>query len=107
MVKKKDKPEVKSSKKEDDNPVLLLIGYIFGLIALILYIIKKDTLKEFSKYHLVQAIALWLISFVMVLTFILIPVAFIVWLYSIYLGYQVYTGKDPRPLKNYISNFAK
>lgn len=100
MVKKK------TEAKGKDDLLLLFIGYIFWLVALILYAVKKDELGGFSKYHYIQAVALGLIGFVIgFLTFGL--GSLLVWLYSLYLGYQVYTGKDPRPLEKYISKYAE
>jgi len=102
MAKKKEVEK----KEEKDDRLLLFIGYICWLIALILYLVKKDELSKFSKYHYIQAISIGLIGFVVsILTFGLGGI--LVWLYSVYIGYQVYSGKDPRPLEKYISKYAE
>ncbi|MEM4335403.1 MAG: hypothetical protein QXY61_00175 [Candidatus Anstonellales archaeon] len=96
----------KAEAKGKDDLVLLFIGYIFWLVALILYAVKKDELSSFSKYHYIQAVALGLIGFVVsIVTFGL--GGMLVWLYMVYTGYQVYSGKDPRPLEKYISKYAE
>ncbi|MGC8979025.1 hypothetical protein [Caldisericum sp.] len=100
MVKKK------TEAKEKEDLVLLFIGYIFWLVALILYVVKKDELSGFSKYHYIQAVAIGLIGFVFSIVTFGIG-GLLVWLYSVYIGYQVYSGKDPRPLEKYISKYAE
>ncbi len=96
----------KTAEKGKDDLVLLFIGYIFWLVALILYAVKKDELSGFSKYHYIQAVAIGLIGFVVSIVTFGIG-GLLVWLYSIYNGYQVYSGKDPRPLEKYISKYAE
>jgi len=102
MAKEKTAPKEKGK----DDLVLLFVGYIFWIVALIVYLLKKDELSKFSKYHYVQAIFMWLIAIVVAIFTLGFGTIF-VWLYSIYLGYQVYTGKDPRPLEKYISKYAE
>lgn len=88
-----------------DDPVLILIGYIFPIVGLLLYFLKKDV-SNFSRYHFLQAGVLFLLSVVFSVTIILSFVSFFIWLFSIYLGIQVYQGKDPRPLEKYISQYV-
>lgn len=100
------KQKTKAKEKEKDDLLLLFIGYIFWPVALILYAAKKEELSEFSKYHYIQAVVVGVIAFVVGMVTFGIG-GLLIWLYSIYLGYEVYSEKDPRPLEKYISKYAE
>ena len=67
-----------------------LLGYIFGLIALIALLMEDKKNRPFIKYHAVQALMLTAITVVLSITACLwiLP-----WAYGVYVGILAYQGQ--------------
>ncbi len=92
------------AEKKDDR-LLILVGYVIWIVALILYLVKKNENSKMANFHYLQSLVLGVIGFILsMFTFGL--GGLIVWLYGIYLGWKVYQGEDPRPLGKYIEQYA-
>lgn len=74
----------------DDDKLWALLGYIFGLIALIALLMEDKKNRPFVKYHAVHALA---IALLVVITSWTICGWAIPWLYGLYLGFQAYKGE--------------
>ncbi len=86
--------------KKDDK-LIAILSYVIWLVGLIVFLVEKD--DKFKRYHALQATVLGIIGLLLSITFI---GPLLVWLYSLYLGYKVYKGEDPRPLAKYIEKYV-
>jgi uncharacterized membrane protein len=85
-----------------DNSVLFIFAYFLSwLSGLIVYFTEGQKDKR-MKFHAVQAILLGIAATVVAIILGWIPLIgqiiylllFLVWLYSLYVGYRAYTGTD-------------
>jgi uncharacterized membrane protein len=72
-----------------DDKLWALLGYIFGIIAVLALLLEDKKNRPFLKYHAINAILLWAVIFV---TSWLCGLGIIVWIYAIYLGIKAYGG---------------
>lgn len=74
----------------DDDKLWALLGYIFGLIALVALLMEDKKNRPFIKYHAVHALIIALLVAVTGLTVCgwIIPLV-----YGFYLGFQAYKGE--------------
>jgi uncharacterized protein len=72
-----------------DDKLWALLGYIFGIIAVLALLLEDKKNRPFLKYHAINAILLWAVIF---LTSWLCGLGIIVWIYAIYLGVKAYGG---------------
>ena len=72
-----------------DDKLWALLGYIFGIIAVLALLLEDKKNRPFLKYHAINALLLWAVIF---LTSWLCGLGIIVWIYSIYLGIKAYGG---------------
>jgi len=76
-------------KKVDDKGLLYILIYFFSwLSGIIFYVIEKDNKKV--RFHAVQAILLGIVMVVLSFTLVL---PFLLWLYSLYIGYKESQGE--------------
>jgi uncharacterized protein len=73
-----------------DDKLWALLGYIFGIIALIALLMEDKKSRPFIKYHAVHAL---MIAAVVVITSVTACLWVIPWIYGIYVGIQAYNGK--------------
>ena len=73
-----------------DDKLWALLGYIFGLVAIIALLIEDKKNRPFIKYHAVQAL---MVSVVTVLLSWTVCGWFIPWAYGVYIGIMAYQGK--------------
>ncbi|MFP3950497.1 MAG: DUF4870 domain-containing protein [Candidatus Micrarchaeia archaeon] len=71
---KPQKPAVETSGGNESN-LLAAVGYIIGIIAIIMYLVKKE--DKFLRFHSMQSILLWVGAFV---------VAIVLWIISAVVG---------------------
>jgi uncharacterized membrane protein len=74
----------------DDDKLWSLLGYIFGLIALIAVLMEDKKNRPFIKYNAVHALMLAVLVVLLSWTGCLwiLP-----WVYGIYLGFKAYQGE--------------
>ncbi len=74
----------------DDDKLWALLGYIFGLIALIALLMEDKKKRPFIKYNAVHALMLAVLVVLLSWTGCLwiLP-----WVYGIYLGFKAYNGE--------------
>jgi uncharacterized membrane protein len=72
-----------------DDKLWALLGYIFGIIAVLALLLEDKKNRPFLKYHAINALLLWAVIFV---TSWLCGLGIIVWIYAIYLGIKAYGG---------------
>ncbi len=72
-----------------DDKLWALLGYIFGIIAVLALLLEDKKNRPFLKYHAMNALLLWAVIF---LTSWLCGLGFFVWIYAIYLGIKAYGG---------------
>ena len=67
----------KSDNMAEDNKLMLVIAYLLGLFAIIIYLIKKD--DSFVKFHALQSMMLNVVIFVffMAISIVMIPLTMI------------------------------
>jgi uncharacterized protein len=83
--------EVKDSEEiTDDDRLWALLGYIFGLIALIVLLMEDKKNRPFLRYHAINAL---LVAAVVVLTSWTACLWVIPWAYGVYVGIQAYKGE--------------
>ncbi len=87
--------------KAESDKLIPVLSYVIWLVGLIVFLVEKE--DKFKRYHALQATVLGIIGFILGITLI---GPLLVWLYSLYLAYQVYTGADPRPLAKYIEKYV-
>lgn len=73
-----------------DDKLWALLGYIFGLIALIALLMEDKKSRPFIKYHAVHALMITVLVIVLSWTVCLWALP---WVYGLYLGFQAYQGK--------------
>jgi uncharacterized membrane protein len=86
--------------KETGN-LIFIFTYILGWISGILVYITEGQRNDRMKFHSLQAIFLGLIATVVDMIFFFIPylgplLAFLIWLYGMYIAYRAYNGVDVR-----------
>ncbi|MBD3397780.1 DUF4870 domain-containing protein [Candidatus Micrarchaeota archaeon] len=69
------KPAAPPTGGGNESNLLAAAGYIVGLIAIIMYLVKKE--DKFLRFHAMQSILLWVGAFV---------VAFVLWILSAVIG---------------------
>ena len=72
-----------------DDKLWALLGYIFGIVALLALLLEDKKERPFVKYHAINALVLWVI--IVITSWFC--VGFIFWFYSIYLGIRAYGGE--------------
>ena len=83
-IKFEDTDEVTS-----DDKLWALLGYIFGIIAVLALLLEDKKNRPFLKFHAMNALMLWVVIF---LTSWICGLGLIVWIYGIYLGIKAYGG---------------
>ena len=73
-----------------DDKIWALLGYIFGIVALLALILEEKKDRPFVRYHAVQALMLWVITVVLSVTACLWVLP---WAYGIYVGILAYQGQ--------------
>lgn len=73
-----------------DDKLWALLGYIFGIVALIALVMEDKKDRPFIKYHAVQALILFVAA---VLANALICGGVLIWAYGIYVGIKAYQGE--------------
>ncbi len=109
---KPQKPAVETSGGNESN-LLAAAGYIIGIIAIIMYLVKKE--DKFLRFHSMQSILLWVGTFVIAIVLWIISavismipaigvigcvfglLATVIWLIALvaalYCAYQAFNGK--------------
>ena len=72
-----------------DDKLWALLGYIFGIVAILALLLEDKKNRPFVKYHAMNALLLWVVIF---LTSWICGLGLIVWIYAIYLGVKAYGG---------------
>lgn len=67
-----------------------LLGYIFGIVALIALLLEDKKDRPFIRYHAIQALMLWVITFILTWTMCLWVLP---WAYGVYIGILAYQGQ--------------
>ena len=73
-----------------DDKLWSLLGYIFGIVALIALLIEDKRERPFIKYHAIQALMLWVVTVLLSWTMCLWVLP---WAYGIYIGILAYQGQ--------------
>lgn len=76
-----------SGDQDSTTRILAALGYIFGIVAIIVLLIEPYKNQRFSKFHAIQAIGLWVAGFALNLTSI---VPLIGWITAIVGGLTVF-----------------
>ena len=63
----------------ESSKILAALGYLFGVIAIVVLFIDPYKDEKFVKFHAVQAIALWIAGIVASLLFIVPVLGWIAW----------------------------
>lgn len=108
----KQMAETTSPSSEKDSNLMAAVGYIIGIVAIILYFIKKD--DKFVKFHALQSIMYMVVLFVIVtglnivallfslggggvvgiiISLLTLPLGGLYFLYALYLAYMAFQGK--------------
>ena len=72
-----------------DDKLWALLGYIFGIVAILALLLEDKKNRPFVKYPAMNALLLWVVIF---LTSWICGLGLIVWIYAIYLGVKAYGG---------------
>lgn len=73
-----------------DDKLWALLGYIFGIVALLALLLEDKKDRPFIRYHAFQALMLWAITVVLSIT---VCLWILPWAYGIYVGIQAYQGQ--------------
>ena len=80
-----------------DDKLWAALGYIFGLIALIMLLMEDKKARPFIKFHAVQSLALNVILAVIAIVLSITVVGAlclpVFWLVFLYWGYKAYQGE--------------
>ncbi len=93
------KPKKNVSGDKTDNLTFLITYLLEWLTGLIVYFTVGQNDKR-ARFHAIQAIVLGIVSIILsfILDFVFLPlsgiVAFLIWLYGMYIGYEAYKGVD-------------
>jgi uncharacterized membrane protein len=107
------KPPEQERKEGQDDRTMMLVAYILTwLTGLIVYFTAGKEDAE-VRFHAVQAIiigvamlALWLLGVVTLIGWVVTgPVAILLWLYGLYVGYKAYSTGE-RVMVPYIGEYA-
>ncbi len=95
-----------AKKEEKDNKLLYLLAYVFTWLGgLIVYLVAGKEDPE-AKFHGLQAIFLGIAISVLAMLIITSPIALLLWIYGVYVGYVAYS-KGERMMIPVIGEFAK
>jgi len=97
----------------EKQPVMYLVAYIFGWITGLIVLLTAGKTDAEAKFHAYQsifvsvaAVLLEIVGFITIVGWLItIPVALLLWLYSIYVGYKAYSTGE-RVLIPYIGEYA-
>ena len=86
----KDEQFTGEDEVSSDDKLWALLGYIFGIVALIALLMEDKKNRPFIKFHAVQALMLWVITLILSFTgcLWLLP-----WVYGLYIGIMAYQGQ--------------
>jgi uncharacterized membrane protein len=73
-----------------DDKIWALLGYIFGIVAILALLLEEKKDRPFVRYHAIQALMLWAITVLLSFT---ICLWIIPWAYGIFVGIQAYQGR--------------
>jgi uncharacterized membrane protein len=73
-----------------DDKIWSLLGYIFGIVALIALLIEDKRDRPFIKFHAIQALMLWVVTVLLSWTMCLWVLP---WGFGIYIGILAYQGQ--------------
>ena len=73
-----------------DDKLWALLGYIFGLVALLALLLEDKKDRPFIRYHAIQAL---MITAVVILTSWTACLWVIPWVYGLYVGVKAYQGE--------------
>jgi ABC-type methionine transport system permease subunit len=101
-------PETETPSK--DEPLMVLIGYVTSFIVpvpLFLYLFRGEHGTRTERFHYLQATIMGVIMAILPFTVVLIVLWPIVYIYGLYIGYMLFSGKkDERPLEPYIGKYV-
>ncbi len=81
-----------NSTSGSDNKILMLLTYIFSpLIPVVLLLLEDKKNDPNLRIHIFQSLILGLLSMV---TYPVLGLGFIVFIYSVYIGFQAYNGTN-------------
>lgn len=79
---------------KEESKLLVLLGYVIWIVAIVLYLVRKKSLKDFEKFHYLQATLIGIVGFILSFIPILgVIVGLVIWLYSVYIGVKVYMAR--------------
>ena len=87
--------EIKVSEMDGDeitsnDKIWALLGYIFGIIALLALLLEEKKDRPFVRYHAIQALMLWAITVLLSFT---VCLWILPWGFGIFVGIQAYQGQ--------------
>ncbi len=91
--------KAKTEKASTQDNSIFLIAYVLELVTgIIVYLAFSDNNKRL-KYHAMQATLIGIFSVIVSFVFSFVPpigliLAFLIWVYSLYVGFEAYNGRD-------------
>ncbi len=99
--------------KEKGN-ILYIITYLLTWITGIIIYVTEGQKDKRLKFHALQAIFLGITAIVLDLILFFVPfvgpfLAFLIWVYGMYIGYKAYTGEDVKApvLGDYAARYSE
>lgn len=90
MEEEKMSMDLESGEITSDDKLWALLGYIFGIIALIALLMEDKKNRPFVKYHAVQALLLTVVTVLLSWT---VCLWILPWAYGVYIGVMAYQGQ--------------
>ena len=50
---------------KEESKLLVLLGYVIWIVAIVLYLVRKKSLKDFEKFHYLQATLIGIVGFIL------------------------------------------
>ena len=97
------KDDMGGGEANDSDRLMVLLGYIFPIIAVVMLLMEDRKNKPFVKYHSVMALLLAAVTFILSFTVCLWVIP---WGYGLYIGWQAYSTGEMVEVA-YLGDFAK
>ena len=100
MAKRSGRPKAADRQHAAEDPAIFLITYVFESVTGVIVYLAFSRGERRLKMHAMQATLIGIVSVVVWAAFSLVLpalgslIAFLLWLYSLYIGAQAYNGRD-------------
>lgn len=87
-------PTKKAAASKSNDEFIYILNYVFvGIFGIILYLVSPASDKR-RRFHALQSIIMGVLVLIFSFFWLTWIIAFIIWVYGIYIGSEAYAGRD-------------